>query len=103
MKNLSTFYFFNKSVNKIGTHAMLNLHYNLKLFIMSKISSTDNLFISATSMGQQFYNFMGSGMASLEEIMNTIRNAPNAPRGMVMYTVRNASQGWSQSRAFYNI
>lgn len=69
---------------------------------MANISSTDSLFISAEVMGQQFYNYMGSGIGSLGDIIAMIRNMPAAPRGMVTLTVRNASQGWSRSSAFYN-
>lgn len=70
---------------------------------MANISSTDSLYICATSMGCQFYNYYGNGITSLADIINRVRNTPGAPHGMVMVTVRNASQGWSQSRAFYNV
>lgn len=69
---------------------------------MANISTTDRLFISAVSMGQQFYNFAGSGIDSLSEIIELVRNYPATPRGMVTLTVRNASQGWAENKAFYN-
>lgn len=70
---------------------------------MVNITSSDSLFISASAMGRQFYNFVGNGLDSFNEIINLIRNSPMTPQGMVMVTVRNASQGWSHSRAFYNV
>ena len=70
---------------------------------MANISFSDKLYISASAMGQQFYNYVGSGIGSLGNIIDLIRNTPDAPRGMVTLTVRNASQGWSQSQSFYNI
>lgn len=69
---------------------------------MAKIQSTDSLFISASVMGRQFYNFIGSGIDSLGNIIAIIRNTPGTPRGMVTVTVRNVSQGWAQSQSFYN-
>ena len=68
---------------------------------MANISSTDSLFISATSMGRQFYNIVGTGLESLSAIVSLVRNTPGAPRGMVTLTVRNASQGWARSHSFY--
>lgn len=68
---------------------------------MATISSSDNLFATASVMGHQFFNFAGNGIASFAELVSRIRNHPFAPKGMVTLTVRNSSQGWSQSRAFY--
>ena len=98
--------YFNISVNEIGTYATVNLHHEKQLVIKSKIManilSTDSLFISATAMGRQFYNYIGTGITSLSDIIDLVRSVPGSPRGMVMLTVRNASQGWSKSSAFYN-
>ncbi len=68
---------------------------------MATISSSDNLFATASMMGEQIFNFAGSGVASLGELIAKVRNAPGARPGMVTLTVRNSSQGWSQSRSFY--
>lgn len=69
---------------------------------MANISSSDNIFVSASAMGRQFYNFCGNGIDSLGEIIALVRQLPDAPRGMVTLTVRNASRGWAQSSSFYN-
>ena len=69
---------------------------------MSNISFSDNLFISATAMGVQFYNYIGRGISSLGDIITMVRNSPDIPHGMVTLTVRNASKGWAQSQSFYN-
>lgn len=68
---------------------------------MNGISSSDNLFASATSMGQQFFNFNGKGISSFGELLDKVKHHPAAPRGMVTITIRNSTQGWSHSRAFY--
>ena len=68
---------------------------------MATISSTDNLFATASIMGQHFFHFTGNGISSLSELISRVRRHPLAPKGMVTLTVRNSSQGWSQSRAFY--
>lgn len=68
---------------------------------MATISSSDNLFASASIMGEQIFNFVGSGISSLGELISQVRRSPQAKTGMVTLTVRNSSQGWSQSRAFY--
>lgn len=68
---------------------------------MANISSTDNLYISASSMGRQFYNSATTGIESIGDIFSLLRRMPGAPRGMVTVTVRNASQGWAQSRSLY--
>lgn len=70
---------------------------------MANISASDNLFISASSMGRQFFNYIGSGIGSLSHIIDIIRSNPDAPRGMVTLTVRNASRGWSEHSTFYNV
>ncbi len=68
---------------------------------MATISSSDNLFATATIMGRQIFNFCGSGIDSLSELIGRIRAASTSSRGLVTLTVRNSTQGWSQSRAFY--
>ena len=68
---------------------------------MANISSSDSLYVCASSMGRQFYNFTGEGIDSLSEIIDLVRNTPGAPQGLVMLTVRNASKGWCQNRTFY--
>ena len=67
---------------------------------MATISSSDRLFATASSMGRQFFNFSGS-VSSFDELIARLRSQPDAPRGMITLTVRNSSQGWSQSRAIY--
>ena len=69
---------------------------------MTNISLADNLFIVASAMGSAFYSFTGNGISSLSEIINRVRSAPGAPRGMVHLAVRNASKGWSRNSSFYN-
>lgn len=68
---------------------------------MATIHTTDTLFASATMMGRQVFNFAGSGISSLAELINKVRTAPGVMAGLVTLTVRNTSQGWSQSRDFY--
>ncbi|MDE6300386.1 MAG: hypothetical protein K2M19_01540 [Muribaculaceae bacterium] len=68
---------------------------------MANINATDNLFASATIMGRQVFQFAGSGIGSLGELINRVRNTPGLMSGLVTLTVRNTSQGWSQSRDFY--
>ena len=70
---------------------------------MAKISSSDSLFISASAMGRRVYNYVGSGIESLNDVIELVRNAPGIPRGMLTLTVRNTSQGWARSSAFYNM
>jgi len=67
---------------------------------MATISSSDILFATASVMGKQFFNFCGTGISSLGELIGRVRNESNC-RGMVTLTIRNTSQGWSQSKAFY--
>lgn len=68
---------------------------------MATISSSDNLFATASIMGRQFFNYAGCGIESISELISRVRNHPLATKGMVTLTVRNSSQGWSQSRSFY--
>lgn len=68
---------------------------------MATISSTDILFATASVMGKQFFNFCGAGISSLAELIGRVRNESACHRGMVTLTIRNTSQGWSQSKAFY--
>lgn len=87
---------------EIGTHIGLNLHRKNKINEdMAQISSSDSLFISASAMGREFFSFVGTGLESLATIITEIRRMPEAPRGMVTLSVRNASRGWSQNRSFY--
>ena len=68
---------------------------------MATISSSDNLFATAYVRGVEFYNFSGSGVSDISQIISEIRNHPSAVPGMVTLTVRNSSRGWSQSRSIY--
>ncbi len=68
---------------------------------MATISSSDNLFASASIMGEQIFNFVGTGVGGGGGGGGIVRSWPMARPGMVTLTVRNSSQGWSQSRAFY--
>ncbi|MDE7467531.1 MAG: hypothetical protein K2M61_04170 [Muribaculaceae bacterium] len=67
---------------------------------MANINTTDNLFASATMMGRQVFQFAGSGISSLNDIITRLRSTPGIA-GLITLTVRNASQGWSQSRQYY--
>lgn len=68
---------------------------------MATIHASDTLFASATIMGRQVFNFAGSGIESLSDLINKVRSAPGMITGLVTLIVRNSSQGWSQSRDFY--
>lgn len=67
---------------------------------MATISTTDTLFATASAMGRQFFNFCGSGVGSLADLMQLVRTHPEA-RGMVTLTVRNTTQGWSRNQSVY--
>ncbi len=67
---------------------------------MATISSSDNLFATASSMGRQFFNFAGNGVSSMADIMRLVRRHPEA-RGMITVTVRNTSQGWCHNQSVY--
>lgn len=61
---------------------------------MGKISSTDILHIVITSHGRQLAAISVSGLTTVTEVMQTLhRQATGA--GLVKFSIRNGSQGWS--------
>lgn len=68
---------------------------------MATISSTDNLYATASMMGRQIFDYNGAGVESFGDLVALVRNGAGTLRGLVTMTVRNASQGWMQSRSFY--
>ncbi len=68
---------------------------------MATITSTDNLFASATIRGVEFFSYAGSGISCLSELIRRVRQQAVNAHGMVTLNVRNASQGWAQTRDFY--
>lgn len=67
---------------------------------MATIAATDILFATASIMGRQVYTYSGDGITSLAQLMGRVREAAGR-RGMATLTVRNTTQGWSQSRDIY--
>lgn len=70
---------------------------------MAKIQLSDYIFVQASAMGRQFFNFAGKGIDSFAELVSMVRRQENAPRGLITLTVRNSSQGWTSSRAIYSL
>lgn len=68
---------------------------------MAKISPMDNLFATAYMRGVEFFRFNGTGISSLVELVEKMRDHASASGGMVTLTVRNTSKGWSESRSIY--
>ncbi|MDO4319613.1 MAG: hypothetical protein Q4C34_03460 [Bacteroidales bacterium] len=68
---------------------------------MATISHSDTVFASASVRGIEFCNLQGTGFTGFGDIIDRVRRHPQARPGMIMLTVRNSSQGWSHTRAFY--
>jgi len=68
---------------------------------MATISHSDTVFASATIGGIEFCNLHGTGFTGLGDIIARIRRHPAARSGMVTVRVRNSSQGWAGTHAFY--
>ncbi len=61
---------------------------------MGKISSTDILHIAITRNGRQIASLSVSGLTTVTEVMQTLhRQATGA--GLVKFSIRNGSQGWT--------
>lgn len=67
---------------------------------MTTFSSSDTIFASAYQHGRQIFSTCGSGFSSLADVVSRLRSGAEAS-GMVTLTVRNASRGWSETRALY--
>ncbi len=68
---------------------------------MATISTEDIIFATATKHGHQLANLKLSGVASLTELMATIRRHLGATTGLIEISLRNLSRGYSSQQALF--
>ena len=68
---------------------------------MYTISSNDLVQVYATFCGRTIASISSTGFESIQDVLKAIRKAVGTFAGMVKLSVRNASQGWRQQRAFF--
>ena len=68
---------------------------------MEKISINDIIFATATIRGTIAATLRLSGLKSMAEVVAAIKKELGAAGGMLTLTLRNMTQGWSQSRSLY--
>lgn len=64
---------------------------------MKNFGDNDTVFARATVMGQEVVNLRLSGVPSMEALLRIIRQHIGAAMGLVRLTVRNMTQGWTQT------
>ena len=66
---------------------------------MATFSTEDIIFATATKHGHQLANLKLSGIASLTELLATIRRHLGATTGLIEISLRNLSKGYSSQQA----
>lgn len=68
---------------------------------MLQISTHDSLFATAYMRGAQIFNYAGTGISGVNELIDKMRDHTAGFSGMVTLSIRNATRGWSQSKSIY--
>ena len=68
---------------------------------MATISTEDIIFATATKHGHQLASLKLSGVASLTELMATIRRHLGATTGLIEISLHNLSRGYSSQQALF--
>lgn len=66
---------------------------------MKTISLSDIIFARATMMGREVANIRLHGISSMDDLVHLLRAELGSALGMVIVSIRNLSQGWTQERA----
>ncbi len=66
---------------------------------MKTISLSDIIFARATMMGREVANIRLHGISSMDDLVHRLRAELGSALGMVIVSIRNLSQGWTQERA----
>lgn len=67
---------------------------------MKIFGTNDTIFARATVMGQEIMNLKLSGVRSMDDLLRLIRQQVGVALGMVKLTVRNLTQGWTQTASY---
>lgn len=67
---------------------------------MKIFGSNDIVFARATRMGRELFNLRLSGVASMESVLDLVRQDSAGLMGLVNLTVRNVTQGWSSTGSY---
>lgn len=67
---------------------------------MKIFGTNDTIFARATVMGQEIMNLRLIGVNSMEALLRIIRQHAGAAIGLVKLTVRNLTQGWTQTASY---
>lgn len=67
---------------------------------MKIFGTNDTIFARATVMGQEIVNLRLSGVCSMEALLRIVRQHVGAAIGLVKLTVRNMTQGWSDTASY---
>lgn len=62
------------------------------------VCPTDRVFVSAVQYGRTIFERVITGVASVAEIMDSVRDALGRTAGLFTVSIRNASQGWIRRR-----
>lgn len=68
---------------------------------MEKISINDIIFATATIRGSIATTLRLSGLKSMSEVIAAIKKELGVVGGLLTITLRNMTQGWSQSKSLY--
>lgn len=63
---------------------------------MGKITASDILYIAISRQGQEIASLQVSGLANVTDVMQTLHRQA-AGVGLVKFSIRNSSQGWSHT------
>lgn len=67
---------------------------------MKKISFNDILFATLTRQGRVLASLTISGVTSIADVIRRLRRMVDAGSGLVVFSLRNMTQGWSQQSSF---
>lgn len=67
---------------------------------MKKIEFNDVIFARATVMGQEMLNMRICGVVSMAELLQRVRREIGSCFGLITISLRNMTQGWSQTSCY---
>lgn len=66
---------------------------------MRPFQSTDNIYATFHTAGKILASFQLSGVNSISDIMKVYGEQDDTAKGLISLTLRNSTQGWSQTTA----
>lgn len=67
---------------------------------MKKIEINDVIFARVTNMGRELLNMRICGVMSMTELLRLVRKEVGPYMGLITISLRNMSQGWTQTGCY---